>query len=154
MKVLTPPRPNSAAALGLPAAAGTSIDEVFARLASSEAGLSGPDAAARLKTYGPNVLPARPVTATGIMLGQLRNPLLGLLLAAAAVSALTGGLTSAAIIAAILVLSVGLGFVNEYDPRERLPPSMATSTTRPWPGATARDARWTWASSSLATSWR
>ena len=114
MNVLTPPRPSSAAALGLPAAAGTPIDEVLARLASSEAGLSGPDAAARLKTYGPNVLPARPVTATGIMLGQLRNPLLGLLLAAAAVSALTGGLTSAAIIAAILVLSVGLGFVNEY----------------------------------------
>jgi Mg2+-importing ATPase len=72
------------------------------------------DAAARLKTYGPNVLPARPVTALGILLGQLRNPLLALLLAAAAVSALTGGLASAAIIAAILVLSVGLGFVNEY----------------------------------------
>jgi len=41
MNVLTPPRPNSAGALGLPAAAGTSIDEVLARLASSEAGLSG-----------------------------------------------------------------------------------------------------------------
>jgi Mg2+-importing ATPase len=114
MNVLAPPRPNSAPALDLPAAAGTPVNEVLARLSSSEAGLAGEDATARLKTYGPNILPARPVTAIGILLGQLRNPLLGLLLAAAAVSALTGGLASAAIIAAILVLSVGLGFVNEY----------------------------------------
>ena len=46
--------------------------------------------------------------------GQVRNPLLLLLLAAAAVSGLTGDPTDAAIIAAIVVLSVGLGFVNEY----------------------------------------
>jgi P-type Mg2+ transporter len=45
---------------------------------------------------------------------QLRNPLLILLLAAAAVSAVTGDTTDAAIIAAIVTLSVGLGFVNEY----------------------------------------
>jgi len=44
----------------------------------------------------------------------LRNPLLILLLAAAAVSAVTGDVTDGAIITAIVVLSVGLGFVNEY----------------------------------------
>src|SRR6266508_4297135 len=44
----------------------------------------------------------------------LRNPLLILLLAAAAVSAATGDPTDGAIIAAIVGLSVGLGFVNEY----------------------------------------
>ena len=76
MNVLTPRRPDSTRALDLAAAACTPVDEVFARLASSETGLSGPDAAARPKTYGPNVLPARPVTAIEILLGQVRNPLL------------------------------------------------------------------------------
>lgn len=95
-------------------AAGRPVSEVFDRLASSDAGLAGPEAATRLRTFGPNVLPARPVTAFAILLGQLRNPLLVLLLAAAGVSALTGGVTDAAIVAAIMALSVGLGFVNEY----------------------------------------
>ena len=53
------------------------------------------------------------MTAFGV-LRQLRNPLLLLLLAAAGVSGLTGDPTDAVIIAAIVVLSVGLGFVNEY----------------------------------------
>jgi Mg2+-importing ATPase len=100
--------------LGLPDAAAKSVDDVFDRLESSETGLAGPEAAARLATFGPNVLPTRSVTGLGILLGQLHNPLLGLLLAAAAVSAFTGGATDAAIIGAIVVLSVGLGFVNEY----------------------------------------
>ena len=72
--------------LGLSAAAGRPVAEVFDRLGTSEAGLAGTDADARLRTFGANVLPARPVTAWGILLGQLRNPLLILLLAAAAVS--------------------------------------------------------------------
>jgi P-type Mg2+ transporter len=114
LNVPTAPRPTTAPPLDLPGAAGTRVDEVLDRLDSSEAGLSGAEAATRLKAYGPNVLAARPVTAIGILLGQLRNPLLALLLAAAAVSALTGGVTAAGIIAVILVLSVGLGFVNEY----------------------------------------
>ena len=45
---------------------------------------------------------------------QLRNPLLVLLLAAAAVSGVTGDPTDALIIAVIVGLSVGLGFFNEY----------------------------------------
>jgi Mg2+-importing ATPase len=114
MNVLAAAQPTTAPPLDLPDAAGRPVGEVFDRLASSEAGLSGPEAAARLATFGPNVLPTRPVTAFGILLGQLRNPLLVLLLAAAGVSALTGGVTDSAIIAAIVVLSVGLGFVNEY----------------------------------------
>jgi P-type Mg2+ transporter len=45
---------------------------------------------------------------------QVRNPILILLLGAALVSGLTGGATNALIIAAIVALSVGLGFFNEY----------------------------------------
>jgi P-type Mg2+ transporter len=87
---------------------------VLRRLNSTPAGLSGPQAAERLRTFGPNVLLTHRVTAVGVLVRQLRNPLLILLLAAAAVSGLTGDPTDAAIIAAIVVLSVGLGFVNEY----------------------------------------
>jgi P-type Mg2+ transporter len=60
------------------------------------------------------VLASHRVTALGVLGRQLRNPLLLLLLAAAGVSAGTGDPTDGAIIAAIVVLSVGLGFVNEY----------------------------------------
>ncbi len=49
-----------------------------------------------------------------ILFRQIRNPILVLLLAAALVSGLTGGGTNALIIAAIVALSVGLGFFNEY----------------------------------------
>jgi len=50
----------------------------------------------------------------GVLGRQLRNPLLILLLAAAGVSAATGDPVDGAIIAAIVGLSVGLGFINEY----------------------------------------
>ena len=106
--------PTKAAPLALADAAGKSVGEVFDRLASSEAGLPEAEATERLARFGPNALPARPITAFGILLGQLRNPLLVLLFGAAVVSAFTGGLTDSAIIAAIMLLSVGLGFVNEY----------------------------------------
>jgi len=90
------------------------VDEVLHGLVSCDTGLGTSQAVRRLATFGPNVLPARPVTAFGILRAQLRNPLLGLLLAAAGVSAFTGGVTDAAIVAAIALLGVGLGFVNEY----------------------------------------
>ncbi len=100
--------------LGLAAAAGEPIAQVFERLGSSPAGLSDAEAAARLTRWGRNALPNRPVTALGILIGQLRNPLLVLLIGAAIISAFTGGLTDSVIIGAIMILSVGLGFVNEY----------------------------------------
>ncbi|MDQ1539820.1 MAG: P-type Mg2+ transporter, partial [Actinomycetota bacterium] len=106
--------PTEAASLGLAEAAGKSVEEVLHRLVSSEAGLPEAEAMERLARFGPNALPTRPITAFGILLGQLRNPLLVLLFGAAVVSAFTGGLTDSAIIAAIMLLSVGLGFVNEY----------------------------------------
>jgi P-type Mg2+ transporter len=106
--------PTQAASLTLADAAAEPVEEVFNRLASSQEGLADSEAAARLARFGPNLLPTRAVTALGILFGQLRNPLLVLLLGAAVVSAFTGGLTDAVIIAAIMLLSVGLGFVNEY----------------------------------------
>jgi P-type Mg2+ transporter len=60
------------------------------------------------------VLATHRVTAFGVLVRQLRNPLLILLLAAAGIAAATGDTIDGAIIATIVILSVGLGFINEY----------------------------------------
>ena len=90
------------------------ISEVLHQLGTTGGGLSTEEATRRLSSFGANVLSSRKVTVFGVLVRQLRNPLLLLLLVAAAVSAATGNTTDGAIIAAIVVLSVGLGFVNEY----------------------------------------
>ncbi len=103
-----------AAGLDLATAAVLAPDEVLKRLGSSDFGLSSQEAADRLSRDGPNVVSSHRVSALAILWGQLRNPLLLLLLVAALVSGLTGDATDAIIIAVIVALSVGLGFVNEY----------------------------------------
>jgi P-type Mg2+ transporter len=100
--------------LDLAAAARQPVSVVLQELGSTQTGLTSDQAAYRLHTVGHNVLPSHRGTALGVLGRQLRNPLLILLLAAAGVSAATGDPTDGAIIAAIVVLSVGLGFINEY----------------------------------------
>ena len=89
-------------------------DQVLAALNSGRTGLTATEAAGRLTEYGHNVLTEHRVTVRGVLLRQLRNPLLILLAGAAMVSGATGDPTDAIIIGLILVLSVGLGFANEY----------------------------------------
>lgn len=86
----------------------------MAALDTGGSGLGGTEAARRLNSIGPNALRIRRVTAWGVFVRQLRNPLLILLLGAAGVAGLTGDPTGAVIIAVIVLLSVGLGFLNEY----------------------------------------
>jgi Mg2+-importing ATPase len=100
--------------LDLSGAARRPVGEVLERLGSTGGGLAEDEARTRLAAVGPNVIGQRRVTALNILMAQLRNPLLALLLAAAAVSGVTGDPTTAGIIATIVALSVGLGFVNEY----------------------------------------
>ncbi|HYV80811.1 MAG TPA: HAD-IC family P-type ATPase, partial [Streptosporangiaceae bacterium] len=102
------------AGIDLATAAAATPQEVLKRLGSSDSGLSAAEAAGRLERYGPNVVGLHRVRALAVLWGQLRNPLLLLLLVAAGVSGLTGDPTDAIIIAVIVALSVGLGFVNEY----------------------------------------
>jgi len=90
------------------------IADVLLKLGTTDAGLAADEAATRLATFGTNVLASHRVTPFGVLLRQIRNPLLLLLLAAAGVSAVTGDITDGAIIGAIVLLSVGLGFFNEY----------------------------------------
>ena len=106
--------PAPASPPDLDTAARLPIAEVLEGLGSDADGLTVAEAGARLAVYGPNAIQQRRVTALGVLLAQLRNPLLVLLLGAAALSGLTGDPTDAVIIAVIVTLSVGLGFVNEY----------------------------------------
>src|SRR5262249_47780721 len=98
----------------LDAAARATAEEVLERLASSAAGLSAEEAARRLGRFGPNALSRPRGAALRILLRQLRNPLLGLLLVATAVSFGVGDRTDADIILAIMTLSVLVGFFDEY----------------------------------------
>ncbi len=91
-----------------------SCDAALGAMESRPAGLSPDEASRRLSEYGPNALTSHTVRAWSVLARQLRNPLLLLLLAAAAVSGLTGDPTDAVIIGVIVGLSVGLGFVNEF----------------------------------------
>jgi Mg2+-importing ATPase len=107
-------QPASFPALELTEAATLAPLEVLSRLASSSEGLSGTEVDQRVREFGANVLAVHRVRASVILWRQLKNPILILLLGAALVSGLTGGGTNAIIIAVIVLLSVGLGFVNEF----------------------------------------
>ncbi|MEU6776597.1 magnesium-translocating P-type ATPase [Streptomyces sp. NPDC046759] len=104
-----------------PVAAGRAVSaaalptaQVLRDLQVPEAGLSSQEAARRLKRWGPNAVHSHRARAWLVLWHQLRSPLLGLLLAAAVVSYFVGERSDAMIIAVIVALSVGLGFVNEF----------------------------------------
>ena len=90
------------------------VAEVLARLASSPAGLAGSEAGERLRRYGPNAVRGHGARPWRVLLRQVQNPLLVLLVAAALTSLPVGEHVDALIILAIISLSVGLGFFNEY----------------------------------------
>ena len=100
--------------LELSATATLPVAEVLSKLGSSDAGLSSAEASRRLGIYGPNVLASHGVSAWSVLARQLRSYLLLLLLVAAVVSAVVGDLTEALIIGAIMAMSIGLSFFNEY----------------------------------------
>lgn len=77
-------------------------------------GLSGQQVAARRSRYGPNSVSSHRARLWPVLWHQLRSPLLALLLTAALASYFVGERSDAVIIASIVGLSVGLGFVNEY----------------------------------------
>ena len=78
-------------------------------------GLRSEQAAARLVRFGPNEVHGEKRTDLAIqLLAKFRNPLVAVLLAASALSALTGDVVSFLIIILIVTLSVTLDFVQEY----------------------------------------
>jgi Mg2+-importing ATPase len=100
--------------LELASTAALPVADVLSKLGSSAAGLSSAEAGRRLAVYGPNVLLAHGVSALSVLVRQVRSYLLALLLVAAVVSAVVGDRTEALIIGGIMVMSVGLSFLNEF----------------------------------------
>ena len=77
-------------------------------------GLSSAQAAQRLAEYGPNELPEPPRRSiVSRALAQLRDPMILLLLGAAAVTIAIGDATDTAVIAAVIVLNTTIGVVQE-----------------------------------------
>ena len=90
-------------------------DELAAALRSGVQGLTSAEAEARLRDYGPNALDAlRPLSRVGVLLNQVRSPLLLLLIFAAAASGLTGEWFDAGIVLTIVVATVAVGYSREY----------------------------------------
>lgn len=78
-------------------------------------GLTAAEVAAQRARYGRNSLPAQKGrSAWSILLGQLKSPLIVIILAAAAISLLAGERGDFAIIMAVVAIDAVLGFVQEY----------------------------------------
>ena len=90
------------------------LDDVLHRLDSGREGLSTAEAARRLASFGRNALPRNPPPAVWrLAIGQLANPLMLLLLAAALVSLAIGDAKDAAIIAVVIAIDACLGTWQE-----------------------------------------
>lgn len=98
----------------LPDMAAASLPDVLAQLGTSTTGLSSDEARLRLERFGPNAVRTHRVSVAAVLKRQLNNAVLALLAATAVISFFLGDRTQATIIGAILVISIGLSFVNEY----------------------------------------
>jgi len=90
------------------------VDDVLAKLKTSQSGLSSQEVQNRLQMYGPNEL-AKKQKRTGLVeiLYHLRNPLVLILLIAGLVSGFVGDVTDAVIIFFIVLLSIVLDVYQE-----------------------------------------
>ncbi|MCD2175762.1 magnesium-translocating P-type ATPase [Rhizobium sp. C4] len=95
--------------------AAASVSDVLAKLKTGSDGLSGQEVKARLETYGPNIAGGRDSSPLLLELwNKFKNPLNILLFGLAGLSWLLSDLRSAAVIATMVVLSIGLGFIQEH----------------------------------------
>lgn len=90
--------------------------EAAERLGADPArGLDEQEAKRRLEEHGPNeIQAAQKISPWSILLAQFKNVLILVLLAAVGLSAVLGHALEAGVIAAIVILAVLLGFVQEY----------------------------------------
>ncbi len=109
------------------------LDVLQSHLQATPAGLSRQQARARALRFGPNTLQVQGERALIVQyLSHFRSPLVLILLAASAVSALTGEFAGFVIIWAIVLMSVTLDFVQEYRAgraAERLKQAVAVRAT-------------------------
>ena len=90
------------------------VHETFDLLASSEAGLTGHEAAKRLTEVGPNVLAAEEkINIFAILLHQFKSPLIYVLMVAAVVTFFLHEYIDMAVILAVVILNGVIGFIQE-----------------------------------------
>jgi len=115
--MIQPPATNPNAAPTTPALANLAVrplPELLQSLHSTEVGLSGSDAAAILAAVGSNRIDAaKPKSLPIAFIERFNNPLVLILLFAAAISAFTGDVASFVIIAVIVLASVILDVTHE-----------------------------------------
>ncbi len=95
-------------------AARTEAAAVLARLGSSPDGLAQTEAEERLAWVGPNAVRTHEASGWSVLGRQFRSPILILLLVTAGLSLSLGDATNSIVIGVILLVSVGLGFSNEF----------------------------------------
>lgn len=90
-------------------------EEALERAGSRPGGLTAPESEERLARYGPNRLEGRKKKPAWLMfIGQFRDVMILILIAAAVVSGLMGDLKDTIVILIIVVLNAVVGFVQEY----------------------------------------
>lgn len=90
------------------------VVDVLRETTPEGSGLSSAEAQRRLASVGPNAVRGHRARPWLVLGRQLKSPILVLLFVTAILSAFLGDSTNSVIIAVILVVSVGLGFVNEF----------------------------------------
>ena len=108
-----------------------SVEEVLQKLGASASGLSSDAVAARKERYGPNALRETPrKSRLAILIGQFKDVMILILIAAAVVSLAVGETTDALVILAIIVVNAWIGYRQEYNAEEsvRMLQKMAAQT--------------------------
>lgn len=91
------------------------IKDVLLSLQTSEHGLTSTEAEKRLERYGKNTLPmASEVSVFSLLIGQVKSPLVFVLIGAAILSFFVGEYIDVAIILVVVVLNTFVGFWQEY----------------------------------------
>ena len=87
-----------------------SPEQVLQQLQSRPEGLTADEVAIRMRWYGPNRVRSRQTLSRArVLAGQLKSPLLLLLLLAAGLSGMTGAWVDTGIVLVIVGASVGIG---------------------------------------------
>ncbi|WAJ33854.1 magnesium-translocating P-type ATPase [Arthrobacter sp. FX8] len=107
-------RERSSLQLPITDAASLTSGQTLARLASGPDGLAEEEAAARFGSLGPNAVRTHRANAWAVLGRQFASPILILLLVTAGLSLFLGDATNSIVIGVILLVSVGLGFTNEF----------------------------------------
>lgn len=91
------------------------VDETFEKLATSEAGLTEEEVQKRQEQYGSNEFAhEKQATKLAVLISQFKNPLMAVLIIAAAISLIVDHQIDAIVIAAVVILNAGIGFFQEY----------------------------------------